>query len=69
MPDIINVEILEDGSLKMTTDAISMPNHLAAESFLKEVARLTDGKVNRQRRGHAHHTHGHHHGHTHDHTH
>ena len=64
--DTIHIEILPDGTIKTTTDAVSGANHANAESFMKELARLTDGKMTRDKRKPAHH-HGHTHGHTHSH--
>ena len=49
-PDKMVIEILEDGTLKVTTDKISTPNHLGAENFLKEMGRLCGGLVKRVRR-------------------
>jgi hypothetical protein len=63
MSDIINVEILEDGTLKMTTDKISMPNHAGAEALFREIITAMGGKAERVRRG------AHSHSHTHEHTH
>lgn len=61
--DNITFEILPDGTIKTTTDKVSMPNHANAEAFLREVARLAGGTVERKRR------HGHTHSHTHEHEH
>ena len=33
MADVINIEILEDGTIKATTDPISGANHLSADAF------------------------------------
>uniref|UniRef100_A0A6M3JN00 Uncharacterized protein n=1 Tax=viral metagenome TaxID=1070528 RepID=A0A6M3JN00_9ZZZZ len=45
MPDIINVEILEDGTISYQTDKISGTNHVSADSFLKELEAAIGGKV------------------------
>lgn len=45
MADIIEIEITEDGLIKAATDKISMPNHMGAEAFMRECARLAGGKV------------------------
>jgi hypothetical protein len=45
--DKIIVEILDDGTIKTTTDPISMANHQNAESFLREMGRLAGGTVKR----------------------
>lgn len=64
MPDKIEIEILEDGTIKVSTDKVSMPNHANAEAFLREMARLAGGPVERTRKGHSHaHTHEHEHEH------
>ncbi len=47
MGDVITIEILEDGTIKTSTDAISMPNHSNAERLMIDLARSTDGQVNR----------------------
>lgn len=45
--DKIIIEVLEDGTIKTTTDKVSMPNHSNAEGFLREMARLAGGTVKR----------------------
>ena len=58
--DIIEVEILPDGTFKVTTDKVSQPNHLAADSLLKFMAELAGGKVTRTKRNSVHsHVHKH----------
>ena len=66
--DAIEIEILEDGTIKITTDPISGPNHVNAEAFLREMARMAGGETTRTRRSDKTHTHGHGHSHD-DHTH
>lgn len=66
MNDILNIEILPDGTLKTVTDGISAPNHSNAEAFLKLVGRMAGGTVKRERRRDAH---AHQHDHSHDHVH
>ena len=64
MADKMTVEILADGTMKVTTDAVSMANHLSAEKFLKFASDLLGGKVkNERRKGLKAHSHGHHHHH------
>lgn len=63
MADNIEIEILPDGTIKTSTDKVSMPNHANAEAFLREMARLAGGPTERKRK------HGHAHTHTHDHVH
>lgn len=60
--DAMQIEILEDGTIKTTTDAVSGANHSNAEEFLRFVARECGGETTRTRRSdvHAHvHTHTH----------
>ena len=61
--DHFHTEILPDGTLKTTTDAVSGPNHDNAEAFLRAMAKLAGGETIREARkdvkGHVH-THHHH---------
>lgn len=58
MGDTIKITILEDGTIKTETDAVSMPNHQNAEGFLRDIGRLAGGEVERKNKlGHTH-THG-----------
>ena len=59
----IAIEILPDGTIKTSTDAVSMPNHANPEAFLREMSRLAGGAVERR------HKHGHAHSHLHSHSH
>ncbi len=61
--DSIKITILEDGTIKMDTNRISMPNHLSAEKFILECVRLAGGTTEAKQK------HGHHHHGTHTHTH
>jgi hypothetical protein len=69
--DTITVEILEDGTLKTSTDVVSAANHGNAEKFLLDLGRGMGGNVKRIRKGHTHtHSHAHSHAHgSHTHTH
>jgi len=67
--DELTIEILEDGTIKTTTDPISGPNHQNAESFLKGMADLAGGNTKREARKDKKHQHHHHHGDGHVHTH
>lgn len=70
--DALTIEILEDGTIKTTSDAVSGANHANAEQFLKYMATLAGGETTRVKRAdaHAHHSHDHTHGdHDHDHEH
>lgn len=51
--DRIKIEVLADGTIKSTTDAVSPENHQSAEAFLKMLASLTGGKSSRAMRGDA----------------
>ena len=54
--DKIQIEILEDGTIKISTDKVSMPNHASAEGFLRFMAEMANGgKQDRIRKGTAHH--------------
>lgn len=55
--DIITVDILPDGSIKVTTDPISAPNHGAAEALVRMIAEGAGGQTTRTKRT-AHHHHG-----------
>jgi hypothetical protein len=65
--DTIRIEVLKDGSLKLTTDAVSDANHYAAEELLKALQQRAGGSTtveNRHPDG-VEHEHRHEHGHTH----
>ena len=68
--DIIDIKILEDGTLEIKTSAVSTGNHMSAEKFLKEATKLMGGQrqdtPNPEAKAHAHmHKHGVHHAHNH----
>jgi hypothetical protein len=48
--DRFTIEILEDGTIKTTTDAVSAANHDNAEQFLRAMAHLAGGQTERERR-------------------
>lgn len=54
MPDTINIEILEDGTMKMSTDKISAANHGGAEMLIREMVKAAGGKETRIRKAGAH---------------
>lgn len=58
--DIINVEILADGTLKIETDKVSGANHTNAEGLLRQLAQDSGGAVDRKRKAgfHSHVEHG-----------
>ena len=61
--DEIDIQIKEDGTLVVTTDKISGPNHMNADRFVKKMAEYQGGKVETKKKL------GRVHSHTHDHTH
>jgi hypothetical protein len=77
--DDIRWEILEDGTISVTTDQVSGVNHVSAERLLEQLFNMVGGEVKRTKRMpvdinlvpalHEHaadgHTHGHGHGHHH----
>ena len=48
--DRFTIEILEDGTIKTTTDTVSAANHDNAEQFLRAMATLAGGETKRERR-------------------
>jgi hypothetical protein len=50
MADMMKIEILADGTIKFITDPISGPNHVNAEAFLRDAARLAGGDTTREAR-------------------
>ena len=52
--DILEIEILADGSIKLTTDQISPANHLSADQFLKFISEMAGGEVIKAKNRHAH---------------
>jgi len=44
MADEIQIEILEDGTISVKTDAISQTNHYSADQFLAEIEELAGGE-------------------------
>jgi len=63
--DKLEIEVLADGTLKISTDKVSMPNHANAEALLREIISGMGGKVDRKRKtiGHSHNEEGHKHEH------
>ncbi len=64
MADKIKIHVLEDGTIKVETDAVSMPNHMNAESFLKNMFTLAGGAITRKLKHGVLHAFGHDHKHT-----
>lgn len=62
IPDTWEVEILEDGRLKITTGPTSPAVHTTAEKLMSTINTMMGGEVERTRRPgakHDHHDHGH----------
>lgn len=62
MPDTMQIEILEDGTISVSTDKISAQNHVSADEFLSQVEELAGGErvVTKKKNKFAHvHTHNH----------
>lgn len=60
MNDNIEVEILPDGSIKITTDPVSPQNHTSAEKLLLAIGEA--GETHRKRKTGSSHHHSHSHG-------
>lgn len=56
MVDKINLEILADGTISVTTDGISSQNHQSADDFLETLEDLMGGKleIKKKKRHHSH---------------
>ncbi len=50
--DIMDIEILEDGTLAIKTDSISEANHLSADEFIADVVEAVGGERKSERREH-----------------
>ena len=60
MSDKLVIEILADGTVKVTSDAVSAVTHANAEALLRDIARGCGGETTRVRRSGAHgHAHSH----------
>jgi hypothetical protein len=46
--DAMNIEVLEDGSLRIDTGPISAVNHTTAEAFLRNISQACGGKQERR---------------------
>ena len=62
MNDTMTITILPDGTIKVDTGVISQANHLSAEAFVAQLAKLTGGPVEVRHKD-ATHAHGHTHSH------
>lgn len=65
--DNIEIEILEDGRIKVKTGSLAGVNHTTADRLLRDMIALAGGDVVTEKSEHEHHHH-HHHG-THSHKH
>ena len=56
MPDKMKIEILEDGTISVTTEGISSTNHHSADQFLEEIKKISGGstETTKTREGHVH---------------
>lgn len=62
--DSLIVDVLPDGTIRVSTDEVSDTNHMNAEKLLRFLAEEMGVSATRVKRGHAHsHTHDHEHGH------
>jgi hypothetical protein len=58
--DVMECEILADGTIKTATDSVSPANHRSADEFLEMITKLTGGAVaNIRKPGHEGHLHQH----------
>lgn len=48
--DELQVEILEDGTVKISSDLVSQANHATADKLLSELARMLGGSVTVRRK-------------------
>ena len=62
--DRMKINILPDGSIKITTDEISMPNHTNAEALITQIIETAGGDATRVSNTEIH-THSHEHNHQH----
>ena len=64
--DVINLQILEDGTVTIKTSEISDGNHVAAENLLEEMEKMLGGSVVRKENPDKHkHAHVHNYAHAH----
>ena len=59
--DQMNIEVLEDGTIRFDTGAFSGKNHQSAEDFLALVEEMAGGDANRSPKKDAKKAHHHHH--------
>jgi len=56
----MTIRIMDDGSVRISTDKVSPAAHVRAERFLGEVARILDGTRIQHSKHDGHHHHGEH---------
>lgn len=65
--DKIEIEVLADGSIKISTDRISPANHASASNLVREIQKMAGGPTKTQRKpgvpAHSHQHGQHHHSH------
>ncbi len=62
MPDdTLKIEILDDGTIKVTSDVVSAANHASADKFVTFLARLAGGATTITKRSKHTHSHAHEH--------
>lgn len=65
--DAIKYEVLADGTISLTTDQVSGPNHMSADKLLATICKLAGGEVKTKKRSRLEaagthvHSHEHHH--------
>lgn len=52
MPDFIDIEILEDGTLSVTTGDISETNHISADELILDLEKNLGGERKTKKREH-----------------
>ena len=58
MPTFMDIEILEDGTVSVTTGNIEETKHVSADELLMELGDMLGGRINiKKREGHKQHTH------------
>jgi len=55
MADVMDIEILEDGTISVKTDKISQANHFSADEFLNELEEMLGGERKTEKRKAKHH--------------
>lgn len=50
MKDDIIIDVLPDGSVKITTSGISAPNHMSADQLLREIEGVLGGETKKEKR-------------------